>query len=150
MLEGQEIRAETGPAQFRGEFLGYCALIEDHAADALERLVELGELKKAPHLFGQKFGALARHVHHPKLWLHPAHVDQVLGELSRLVALRGAICHALMEEATIEGHPGLTWRLPGDKDWRNRKSLTDQELAGLLSDLKHQTKRFRNQLLKQL
>ena len=82
-------------------------------------------------------------------------IDSVIGQTYPqwellLVELRGAICHALMEEATIEGHPGLTWRLPGDKDWRNRKSLTDQELAGLLSDLKHQTKRFRNQLLKQL
>ena len=150
MLEGQQIRAEIGSAQFRGEFLAYCALIEDHAAQAIERLVELGELKKAPHLFGQKFEALLRHVHHPKLWRYSVHVDLVLEHLSPFLALRGAICHALIEEATIEGRPGLTWRLPGDKDWRNRKSLTDQERDDLLADLASQTERFCRQPLKQL
>jgi hypothetical protein len=150
MLEGQQIRAEIDPAQFRGGFLAHCALLEDHAAQAIERLVELGELKKVPHLFGQKFEALLRHVHHPKLWRYPNHVDPVLERLSPFIALRGAICHALIERAVIDGRPGLTWRLPGDRDWRNRKSLTDQERDSLLSELAHQTERFCRQPLKQL
>jgi hypothetical protein len=148
MGETQPILVEIDASRFRGEYLDHCSLIEDHATHALGRLVALGLLKKVPLLFGLKFKALVEHANAPEVWMHGRHVAQALEKLKPFVELRSAICHAVMSDATIEGQPGISWRMPGEADWQYRKTLTDREMRDLLAELGTLTAKFRNQRMK--
>ena len=147
MIEGQPILAEVDASRFRGEFLDCCSQIEDHAGNALIRLVELGMLKKSPHLFGQKFQRLIEHVETPRVWKHPVHVKQVLEDLRPYAAMRSAVCHAVMSNDTIEGGNGVSWRMPGEVGWEKRKALTQSEMIDILSELRRLTGKLRKQPL---
>lgn len=147
MLECQPIEAELGAARFRGEFLQLCALIEDHLCTALDRLVVLGEIKRPPYLFGQKFERVRKSVAIPGLWKHREHVEPVLRELQAFVDLRGTIGHAVMSPATIDGKAAVSWQTPGNRNWSNRKTMTTAEMDQMLAELQRLTEKFRKQPL---
>jgi len=145
MLEGQSFIAELDAARFRGEFLQCCAEIEDHLCAALSRLVELGASKRAPYLFGQKFDLVRKSVGQPGLWKHSDHVHTVLLELQPFVELRGALGHAIIGPATIDGEGGIYWQPPGNRHWIDRRTITSPEMQATLQNLRHLTKKFRKQ-----
>ena len=148
MIEGQPIVEAMDAERFRGEFLGCCALVEDHACAAIERLVQLGKVKKSPFLFGQKFELVRKHADLPGLWTHREHVAQALDHLVPYVELRGTICHAVFSPAFMENQSGISWRMPGERDWRLRRMMTETELLALLSGLRQSVERFLKQRLK--
>src|SRR5688572_1449400 len=96
MLEGQPFASELDGARFRGDFLQCCAQIEDRLCTALDRLIQLGELKKAPYLFGQKFDQVLKSVSVSDVWKHKDHVEAILRDLREYVELRGILGHAVM------------------------------------------------------
>ena len=147
MLEGQPIVAEFAGSSFRGEFLQCCAEIEDRLCLALERLVELGEIKRPPYLFGQKFERVKKSVALSGLWKHKDHVGTVFEELQPFVELRGTLGHALMGTAVLEGKSGVSWRVPGDHDWKSRRAMTHAEMQQTLTELRRLTNKFLKQPL---
>jgi hypothetical protein len=147
MLEGQSFTVEIDADRFRGEFLRYCAEIEDHLSGALKRLIEIGEIKKEPHLFGHKFGLIRTTVAHAGLWMHSVHVAAILAELQPLMELRGELGHAIIGNATFEGEAGIYWRTPGNRCWADRKTLTQSEMHAMLEDLQRLTKKLLKQPL---
>jgi len=147
MLEGQSFVIELDAARFRGEFLQCCAEIEDHLCTAIERLVELGEIKRPPFLFGQKFDRVLKSADLPGLWKHRDHAGAVLKELQPFIELRGTIGHAVMSPATIEGQDGLSWRTPGVHDWSARQAITLPEMKAALANLRRLTEKFLKQPL---
>jgi len=113
MIEGQPIVATIDAVRFRGEFLDSCALIEDHASSAIDRLVQLDKVKKSPYLFGQKFELLRKYADEPGVWTHRQHAAQALDGLATYVELRGTICHAVFSPALVENQAGISWHMPG-------------------------------------
>jgi hypothetical protein len=147
VFEGQQFIAEPAGPSFRGNFLQCCAEIEDHLCLALERLVELQEIKRPPYLFGQKFDRVLKSVARPGLWQHKAHVESVLLELQPLIELRGMLGHALIRPAMIGDEPGLLFQIPGERDWKSRRAITQSEMTKLLTDLRRLTDKFLKQRL---
>lgn len=147
MLEAQPIVAEFDAPRFRGEFLQCCADIEEHLCSALERLIELGELKKAPYLFGQKFDQVRKCATVPGLWKHKQHAEAVIEELRPYIELRGELGHALMSPARIDGEEGVSWRAPGKRDWTDRRAMTHTEMRQALEKLRRLTNSFLKQPL---
>lgn len=147
MLEGQPFVADLDGSRFRGEFLQCCALIEHHFCSALDRLVELGEIKKPPHLFGQKFDRVLRSVSVAGVWKHQNHVDAVLRDLQMFIELRGALGHAVITPATVEHEAAISWRPPGSSSWSDRQTMTVTEMGAALKELRKLTEKFLRQPL---
>ena len=145
MIEGQAIVPAFDRYRFRGEFLDCFASIENHSAPALKRLVELGQAKKAPHLFGQKFDLILKAANLERLWLHRQHVSEILEALRPFAELRGLICHAIIESAVVGGLPAIALKPPGNNDWQARKLLTEDEAASLLAELRRLTAKLLKQ-----
>ena len=149
MIEGQAIVPAPEKHSFRGEYLDCFAVIENHLAPVVKRLVELGQAKRAPLLFGLKFDLVLKSIHAEEVWQHREHVAPILEELSQFAAMRGSICHGLMHEASIGGQPALSITPPGSKSWTERKVLTAQECAAMIRALRQLTERLLKQGMKQ-
>lgn len=145
MIEGQRIVPAFEAHRFRGEYLDCFARIEDHLMPVIERLVKLGEPKKAPHLFGLKFDLVLKSASTEGLWEHRHHVYPILEELKGFAELRGLIGHAMIEPATIGGSPAIILRAPGDASWQSRKVITEDECITLITHLKKITARLLKQ-----
>jgi len=133
--------------RFRGEFLSHFASIEDSLAPALARLVSLGEAKRPPHLFGQKFELARKSGELPGLWKHPKQVMPLLDKISPFAANRGVMCHAIIEEVT-DAHGGRYFliRPPGKQDW-DRRTLSVDEAGEQLRTLKELAEKLTRQVL---
>lgn len=147
MIEGQAITAAFDRHRFRGEFLDCFAIIETHFVPVLDRLVELGQAKKAPHLFGQKFDLVLRLSNLERLWLHRPHIGEILDELRPFVELRGSIAHALFTPIALGKSQAIVLQSPGSDHWQTRKVITEVEAASLIADLRKLTAKLVKQRL---
>lgn len=147
MLEGQAIVADVDASRFRGEFLQCCAEIEGQLCVALDRIAELGDGKKRPYLFGQKFERVQKNVNMPGLWKHKEHVETVLRQLEEFVGLRGSLGHAIMVSAEIEGQKAVCWWPPDRQNWADRRIMTASEMDDTLKRLRTVTDKFLRQAL---
>ncbi len=147
MLEGQPFVAELEGSRFRGEFLQCCAQIEHHLCAALDRLTELGEIKKSPYLFGQKFVQVLKSASVAGVWKHKDHVEAVLRDLQVFVELRGTLGHAVMTVAAVNDEAAVSWLPPGSRNWADRQTITLSEMKTVLEDLRRLTDKFLRQPL---
>ena len=145
MIEGQPIFPALDRHSFRGQFLDCFALIEDHVAPVIDRLVALGLAKKAPHLFGQKFDLIRRNIAAQSVWRNCDHVGPIFEDLAPFAALRGLMGHGLIKQATLAEGEALSIEPPGYADWSERKVLTAAECHNLLAKLHDLTKRLLKQ-----
>lgn len=134
--------------RFRGEFLHWLAIVEDHINPAVQRLVDMGVYKKSPYLFGQKFGAATRSTETAEVWTHPQHVGPILSALKPYVELRSLIAHGLIEAAQIGDRTGISIRPSGRESWETRKVITANECDQMLKELKKLADRLTKQRLK--
>lgn len=148
MIEGQAITPAIDRFAFRGQFLDSFAQIEHHLAVAVERAVELGLAKRAPHLFGQKFDLIRKTVTTEGLWEHPEHIQPIIEDLSELAELRGLIGHSIIENAMLHSGPALSIEAPGVSVWKDRRVLTLKECQTMLDVLATLTKRLHKQRIK--
>ena len=148
MLEGQAISPAISKFEFRGRFLDCFALLEDHLAAALVRLVERGHCKKAPYLFGDKFELVRTTAAAQGIWQNPQHVTPILESLERFAKIRGLICHGVIEETSLGNEPALSIRGPGQTDFECRRVLTMKECNSTLDELANLTVKLTRQLLK--
>ena len=145
MIEGQAIVPALDLHGFRGQFLDCFALIENHVAPAIDRLVELGIAKKAPHLFGQKFDLISRNIDAQGVWRNRDHVRPLIEELAPFASLRGLVCHGLIKQARLDNVEALSIEPPGGAGWDMRKLITGMECNDLLGTLNDLTKRLLKQ-----
>ena len=147
MIEGQLIVPAFEAHRFRGEYLDCFARIEDHLMPVIERLVTMRVIKKAPHLFGQKFDLILKNTSAEKLWQHRDHVIPLLEELQAFAELRGLVGHAIIKEIDFDGCLAISLQKPGDTGWQFRKVITDEECNDLLAQLKRLTTKLLKQRL---
>ena len=148
MIEGLPIRLGAEKYSFRGEFLDCFARIEHHLAPIINRLVDLGQVKKAPLLFGLKFELVCKTLHSDGIWQNRDHVAPILEELRPFAEMRGLICHGLINDSYIANRPAFSLSLPGVLGCDERTLLSVVECEDIIRNLRKLTDRFLKQRIK--